>query len=102
MPPDPPLRRPGCNHLLHRHELQRQANRLIRQLRALVYDVTIEPVEAAQRQGIFTKKLEVGAEGLEQAYPQGSTSDHYGPSTHEIVARRSELGRATVRPPIGG
>jgi transposase len=37
----------GADYFLHRHDPERQANQLVRQLRALGYDVTIEPVEAA-------------------------------------------------------
>ncbi|MFL5799465.1 MAG: hypothetical protein ACJ77A_16220 [Actinomycetota bacterium] len=37
----------GADHFVNRHDPQRHANRLVRQLRALGYDVTIEPVEAA-------------------------------------------------------
>jgi transposase len=37
----------GADHFLNRHDPERHANRLVRQLRALGYDVTIEPVEAA-------------------------------------------------------
>jgi transposase len=37
----------GADYFLHRHDPERQANRLVRQLRALGYDVKIEPVEAA-------------------------------------------------------
>ncbi|MGH2528755.1 MAG: hypothetical protein ACRDH0_05395 [Actinomycetota bacterium] len=37
----------GADYFVHRHDPERHANRLARQLRALGYDVTLEPVEAA-------------------------------------------------------
>jgi transposase len=37
----------GADYFLHRHDPERHANKLVRQLKALGYVVTIEPVEAA-------------------------------------------------------
>jgi transposase len=37
----------GADYFLHRHDPGRQATKLVRQLRALGYDVKLEPVEAA-------------------------------------------------------
>ncbi len=37
----------GADYFVHRHNPERHANRLVRQLRALGYDVTSEPVAAA-------------------------------------------------------
>jgi len=37
----------GADYFIRRHDPERHANKLVRQLRALGYDVTIEPVEAA-------------------------------------------------------
>src|SRR6266542_4432718 len=37
----------GADYFLHRHDPERHANKLVRQLRALGYEVKIEPVEAA-------------------------------------------------------
>jgi transposase len=37
----------GADYFLHRHDPERHANKLVRQLRALGYEVTLEPAEAA-------------------------------------------------------
>ncbi len=37
----------GADYFVHRHDPRRHANKLVRQLRALGYDVTLDPVEAA-------------------------------------------------------
>lgn len=50
----PAVLRPGCELLHNRHDPQRHANKLVRQLRALGYDVTLQPVEAAKRSEAFS------------------------------------------------